>query len=140
MESEEQYTPTDFISGGNTYVGIRVQGVENLFDDEDHKKGDMIRYETHYTIQCYKDGTMTWTENTSKNGRFTISCSLPLEQSIIQFTLKYPIHIFLFALIPQNILIICMLCNAKIHRKLKIRKFISPNPSKIRKFRITTST
>ncbi len=68
VESEEQDIPTDFISGGNTYVGTRVQDVENLFDDEDHKKGDIIRYETHYTIQCYKDGTMTWSEDTSKNG------------------------------------------------------------------------
>ena len=31
-----------------------------------------------------------------KNSSFTIPCSLPLKQSIIQFTLKYSIHIFFF--------------------------------------------
>ena len=68
VESEEQDVPTDFISGGNTYVGARVHEVEAPFDYGDDKKGDLIKYETHYTIQCYKDGTMTWTEDTSKNG------------------------------------------------------------------------
>lgn len=68
VESEEQDVPTDFISGGNTYVGTRVHEVEAPFDYGDDKKGDLIKYETHYTIQCYKDGTMTWTEDTSKNG------------------------------------------------------------------------
>lgn len=68
MVSEEQDIPTDFISGGHTYVGTRVHDVEAQFDYADHKEGDKIRYENHYTIQCYKDGTMTWSEETSENG------------------------------------------------------------------------
>ncbi len=68
VESEEQDISTDFISGGNTYVGTRVHEVEIQFDYGDDKKGDLVRYETHYKIQCYKDGTMTWSEDTSKNG------------------------------------------------------------------------
>lgn len=67
--TEEEDVPDDFITGGNTYVGVRDHEVETQFDDEDHKRGDMVRYVTHYTIKCYKDGTMTWSEKTTKDGK-----------------------------------------------------------------------
>ena len=66
-QSEEQNISTDFISGGNTYVGTKVNDVEASYDDGDVKIGDIVRYETHYTIKCFKDGTMTWTESSTKN-------------------------------------------------------------------------
>ena len=66
-QSEEQNISTDFISGGNTYVGTKVNDVETSYDHGDVKKGDIVRYETHYTIKCFKDGTMTWTESLTEN-------------------------------------------------------------------------
>ena len=42
--------------------------MENPFDTEDKKGGNIERRETRYSIKCYNDGTMTWSEDLSKNG------------------------------------------------------------------------
>lgn len=67
-QSKKQDKPSDFISGGNTYVGTEVKDVECLFDYGGNKKGDIVRYQTHYIIKCYNDGSMTWSKDISKNG------------------------------------------------------------------------
>ena len=67
-QPEEQVISKDFIRGGNTYVGTEEKDVEKLWDDIDGKKGDIIKVKTRYTIKCYNDGTMTWSEDKTRNG------------------------------------------------------------------------
>lgn len=61
----EQSQSKDFVYGGATYSGYESHDNKSLFGDD---IGQMLHWETTYSIQCFNDGTMTWSSQTKKNG------------------------------------------------------------------------
>ena len=66
QSENEESQKVDFIRGGVTYKGLEVRENAGLNMNE--------HSETEYTIQCFKDGTLIWTEkHTFSDGKTTES-------------------------------------------------------------------
>lgn len=65
QSENEEYQKVDFIRGGVTYKGLEVRETAG-FNMNEHS-------ETEYTIQCFKDGTLIWTEKHTFQGKTTKS-------------------------------------------------------------------
>ncbi len=63
--STEESKNVDFIRGGVTYKGLAIK--ENAGPDQNERR------ETEYTIKCFNDGTMIWTENETFRGETKVT-------------------------------------------------------------------